>query len=376
MELDCNDDLLFVGHQGDIKQEVDPASLIQVDEKGNKKKKAAVEYKVDVIVSLVSEGKMKVVATVEYKPDNREPEARTAQRDMYATNTISLHQRPCIGLDIAGGNDVANWDITAMAYFGNPRDGSPRFECSRMYNGQGMEALLKVANGLRNAAQGWQDDEINDEQRLGPVVARHEDRVFKVYDNAQYRHPNLHTLRRMLDDPSAKIWESEDNEVIIVDMIYRPCVWLDVPTGAFIDIMNKMLALHSDGMTHGDIRLANLLCSDGKGYIIDCDFVHQEFYPNGLQALTVDGKRHPDVQKAIDANDDGRAISRLKKETKHDIVALAGVMNLFACKEENSSIWKGAIIACSQSESLQDSIKILEQAQFKVGLQDRTILGL
>ena len=337
---------IFVGHQGEIKSEA-PADenllyVVTNAGEGKGKTKKSVEYKVDVIVNVVSEEKVKVLATVEYKPDSRESDARKAQRDMYATNTISLYQRPCIGLDISGGNDVSEWSVTANAYFANPIDDGSRFQFSEMYAGKGLEALLEVAHGLREAAKGWKDADIEKEARLSPVVAMHGERVLKVYDDAQYRKPNKDTLQTMLEDETVSIWKSSDEKVVIMDMQRRDCQWFDcnVQSRVFFRIMQKLTELHKKGMTHGDIRLANLLHGDGNGYIIDCDFVHLEMYPSGLLNLNLDGRRHPDVVDAIEKG----TVQTLKMKPEHDLYAFGKVMSLFECVDGgNSSDWDAAM---------------------------------
>jgi len=94
----------------------------------------------------------------------------------------------------------------ANAYFANPIENGPRFQFSEMYTGKGLEALLKVAHGLREAAQGWKDDDITKEARLSPVVAMHDERVLKVYDNAQHRDSQMHARGRERIDLEKRRW--------------------------------------------------------------------------------------------------------------------------------------------------------------------------
>jgi len=53
--------------------------------------KSTVAFKVDIIASIISEGCMKILATMEYKPDNSKEDVRIAQRDMYATHAAPVH---------------------------------------------------------------------------------------------------------------------------------------------------------------------------------------------------------------------------------------------------------------------------------------------
>eukprot|EP00977_Amphora_coffeiformis_P023602 scaffold13742_cov157-Amphora_coffeaeformis.AAC.9 len=149
-----------------------------------------------------------------------------------------------------------------------------------MYQGHGLNALFSVALGLREAAREWTDDAIFQECRLGPVVAKHGNRVYKAYDDANYRSPNLETVKTMLDS-MAVLWESMNGKLLILEMEFKSSKWdsCSVPVGVFCDVMDKLKQLHEDGKVHGDIRLANLLNCEKKGYIIDFDFVHQKFYP-------------------------------------------------------------------------------------------------
>ena len=117
---------------------------------------------------------MKVISTIEYRPHSTDSEKRRTQGDMYTTNMISLHGRPCIGVDISGGNNVVMWNIMAMGYFGNPKkeqEEKPIFECSQLHNGKGLDALLGIALGFVKAATDGVDNPNNEEYRLGPVVA-------------------------------------------------------------------------------------------------------------------------------------------------------------------------------------------------------------
>jgi len=349
--------LVFFSHQGEIKRDKIPENQIISGNSQSSNAGRTVDYKVDVMASLISEGMMKIIATVEYKPDKKSPLARMAQRDMYATNTIFLHRRVCIGIDIAGGNKVEDWEINAMAYFAAPKKKDEvKFECSNMYHDSGLDALFSVAGGIYQAAKEWDDRQNSTEQRLGPVVARHNERVLKAYVNPTYRQPNLHIVKEMLRDETASVWDSHDGNVQILDMEYKPSNWNGcVPVKIFVDILEKLNKLHEGGHVHGDIRLANLLHNKDEGFIIDFDFVGRDCYPYGLKKLPLDGGRHPDVNNAIDAN----TISSLRLETKHDIYSLGKVMDLFSCRDASES-WKSAIDACLNNCSIGEIRGLLE----------------
>jgi hypothetical protein len=55
---------------------------------------------------------------------------------------------------------------------------------------------------------------------------------------------------------------------------------------------------HAD-LVHEDIRLANLLST---GFILDFDFVRLDTDPEGLNLLSKDGERRPDIATAISNN--------------------------------------------------------------------------
>lgn len=343
---------VFVSHQGVLKRVVVKSDeLLLVDSKAQA---SSVEYKVDVLATVISEKLVKVLATIEYKPDTRtKEEARVAQRDMYATNTISMHQRPCIGIDIAGGNNVHQWNITAMAYFADPTKHT-LYQCSKMYSGSGINALLSIAAGLCYAAQDWKDDAC--EHRLGPVVARHGERVHKVYDNPTFRKPNVDVVRKMLGE--AEEWASEDEKVTIVTTQFIRGRWTNTQVSSivFAEIIESLIKLQNEFGCHGDIRLANLLYCDKSGYITDFDFVGRKHYPAGLRLLTVDGERHSEVEEAILNGE----IEKLSMEEKHDWYSLGAVLRLFSCVDESfNKEWNKAIKECRNQEakSAADSLR-------------------
>eukprot|EP00549_Striatella_unipunctata_P005149 CAMPEP_0118721448 /NCGR_PEP_ID=MMETSP0800-20121206/30739_1 /TAXON_ID=210618 ORGANISM="Striatella unipunctata, Strain CCMP2910" /NCGR_SAMPLE_ID=MMETSP0800 /ASSEMBLY_ACC=CAM_ASM_000638 /LENGTH=263 /DNA_ID=CAMNT_0006629335 /DNA_START=149 /DNA_END=938 /DNA_ORIENTATION=+ len=263
---------------------------------------------------------------MEYKPNNSKEDVRIAQRDMYATNTISLHRRPCIGIDIAGGNVVAHWQVTAMAYFENPREihtsqsKNPLLECSEMYCGQGLGALFAIAVGLRQVAVGWLDKERVNEERLGPVVA---DMVRNLQGVRQslVSKPNLKIVQEMFD-PEATKWESKDGGLTIVETTYVACNWKKpVSCAVFFSILAKLSSMHDRRYVHGDILLANLLYQDNEGFLLDFDFVGHDLHPCGLRPLRADGKRHEDVNKAIEKE----RIGGLPLAAEHDRFSLGEV---------------------------------------------------
>jgi len=231
-----------------------------------------------------------------------------------------------------------------------PNSKNPLFECSEMYQGKGLDALFAIAVGLRKAAVGWLDEELANEKRLGPVVARHGKKVYKAYDDPLYRQPNLEIVQEMFDDKATE-WKSEDKKLTIVETNYVACNWkMPVSCAVFFNIFAKLNGMHEKDRFHGDIRLANLLYKDKEGFLIDFDFVGHKLYPRGLRQLNTDGKRHEDVNDAIEKG----TIESLSLAAEHDRFSLGEVMCLFACKNENETdLWKKAIELTKSNATFQ-----------------------
>jgi len=146
-----------------------------------------------------------------------------------------------------------------------PNSKNPLFECSEMYCGQGLDALFAIAVGLRQAAVGWLDEECTNEERLGPVVARHGTTVYKAYDNPLYRRPNLKIVQEVFQSGASE-WESKDGSLTIVETTYVACDWKKpVSCAVFFSILAKLSSMHDRRYVHGDILLANLLYQDNEG---------------------------------------------------------------------------------------------------------------
>ena len=281
-----------------------------------------------------------VLAACQYKPSGIPETERKAQADMYGSNILILHQKPCIVIDIAGANDLEDWNVSAyglvQAQFTKQ---SHLWETSRLYVGRGAEAIVMVARGLLAAQETFPSRLEQYGSRLGPVVGKIDEFVYKVYDMAQHRKPNIDAVRMLLDK-DAELLISNDKQLQIVKMKWIPSDWKkDVNTEVFQEIIRKLRLLHENFGPHGDIRLANLLSC---GSIIDFDFVRAERYPSTLNSISQDGRRHPDVEDMINRiQENGDESSLIQPEKIHDWFSLGQVMRLFhPTDESNASSWE------------------------------------
>ena len=282
-----------------------------------------------------------VAAACEYKPNNMQATARIAQADMYGNNIFLLHKKPCVIIDIVGGNDVSNWVVSAHGLVeANFTPEEVSFEKSLLYTGKGAEAIVLVAWGLLKAKPSFPRELDDFGDRLGPNVGLIDGHVYKVYDGAQTRRPNIDVVRRITEDTTVELLESKDKKLKIMKMKELTSNW-KTPTNAqsaFGSIIEKLHTLHKEYGPHGDIRLANLLSS---GHVIDFDFVRGESYPLTLNLIDKDGCRHEDVVNMIKANETEPTPTLLKMENSHDWFSLGKVMELFQPVEEsNTDDWE------------------------------------
>jgi hypothetical protein len=310
-----------------------------------------------------------VLAAIEYKPDTRGEEIRKVQADMYASNIAVLHQKPCVIVDIAGGKDVDQWEISASGFveveFSNA---SNLYETTPLFSGIGVEAIVLVAHGLLQAQKSFPDRLKDYGMRLGPVVRLIDGTVYKAYDDPRVRRPNFDVVNSLLDD-KAEIFHSKDHKLSILKMAAFPSDWKQVVVSKVFElIIQKMLELHDKHGVHGDIRLANLL-SCGK--IVDFDFVGASHYLETLQSLHQDGHRHPDVEEWIKTREQDQ--SKLVPHECHDWYSLGQVMKLFvAVDKSNKEKWE---MYCSNIEENGKHLshKIVQFEEFGIKLVDPTI---
>jgi hypothetical protein len=288
---------------------------------------------------------------------------------MYASNIAILHQKPCVIVDIAGGKDVDQWEISANGFveveFSNA---SYLYETTPLFSGIGAEAIVLVAHGLLQAQKSF-PKRLNDYgTRLGPVVGLIDGTVYKAYDDAKFRRPNFDVVRSLLDD-KAELFHSKDRKLSILKMTCFMSDWKqDVTSKAFKLIIKKLLELHDKHGVHGDIRLANLLSC---GNIIDFDFVGASHYPDTLQSLSQDGRRHPDVEEWIKIREQDQ--SKLAPHESHDWYSLGQVMRLFVATDKmNKEKWE--LYCCNVEKKGEDlSHEIVQFEEFGIKLVDTTI---
>jgi hypothetical protein len=297
------------------------------------------------------------LACVEYKPKRgnlTDVIQREAQADMYASNIQILHEKPCIIIDIGGGNDVANWVTNVHGLAKRPREflrhnEQHNWDKCPLYCGEGVPGIVRVAAGLL-ASLPYYPTRLDDYGvRLSPCVGLSGDKVFKAYDSTETREPNIDVIRSLVDE-KAILWTTDDKTLKIVEMARRESDWNgELKVGVFVKILDKLAVLHSQNLVHGDIRLVNLLSS---GYIVDFDFVGLERYPEGLNSLESERVRHPDVATAIrDQN-----IHEMIPEKKHDLHSMAVVLELFHPKAE---WWEEAIVRVGKGE-LREAMLLLQ----------------
>ena len=310
-----------------------------------------------------------VLAACEYKPSNTDQKEREAQADMYGSNILILHQKPCIVIDIAGADDLEQWVVSARGLV--PAEFSEKehvWEKTPLYSGKGPEAIVLVAYGLLEAKKSFPQALKDYGSRLGPVVGTIDDSVYKVYDNDKTRKPNIEVVQNIFDE-NAELLSSADGKIDIIKMKLVKSDWKQEGLSwfCFRDIIGKLRSLHNLHGPHGDIRLANLLSS---GEVLDFDFVGAEYYPTTLQPLTLDGKRHPDVEGFIRKATETTPNELLKPKPIHDWYSLGHVMRLFApTAASNEEHWNNL---CVQIENGRVG-KTIEGHHYTIRLKNQNI---
>ena len=282
-----------------------------------------------------------VAAIGEYKPNNKSPEIRKAQADMYGSNIFFNHEKPCIIIDIAGGNTLSEWQISATGLVNiDGQTDDPSWETTPLYSGKGAEGIVSIAWGLVKAKPSFPRALKDFGRRLGPVVGLIGEHVYKAYDIAETRNPNIEVLKFMMGEDNVEIMESKDEKIKIVKMKRLPNDWTQKINAkdSFGQIIVELQKLHENFGPHGDIRVANLTSS---GHIIDFDFVGRKFYPSTLNKISSDGRRHPTVEGWIDQQASTCGAEKEMEMTKfHDWFSLKKAMELFKpVDDSNAEVW-------------------------------------
>jgi hypothetical protein len=337
------------------------------------KAKRKVSFVADVAIWLQRDKKRHFLALVEYKPDQRNAAARKAQIDMCVANVLERNGEgvPCIAVDVAGGHDVTHWSIGASAIVRNPEypGVTPRYIKSSLMasflqgkgEANGVDGILRLVVGLLHARSAFFHEP---NKQLGPAVAHSGKMVVKAYDDSTYCRPNIALVREMVD-ANAKIWVRKrnnkrfDETCQLLEMKFIESDWhAKIPVKNFIRLLSQTERLHAKGVAHGDIRQSNMRSS---GYLIDFDFVGNQYYPRGLQEIG-DGQRHSDVIKAISES----TVGNLKMEICHDLHSMWAVMLRFAPDDEAlQAKWEDAckILASNKKAAIREAIQILRELE-------------
>ena len=388
-QKDEGDNPIFVTHQFSVVDWVNDAeNEILGMEKSEKKTPTKIEFKVDILVWVTHEAMgCTAIAATEYKPDDKEEARRKAQADMYGVNIMSMHHKPCIVVDIEGRKDWTAWNVCASAIIPIPLSDSgtaakqeQRYSKSTLFTGTGVVGIVGLAAGLVSAVCAIPEAEGDFGTLLGPVVgySKKTGKVTKAYDQASYRCHNIDIVRKLVD-PEASIFVSEDEALILVETEHFASTWTEpVPLSVFADLLEQLCQLHEEHGPHGDIRLANMLRKkkDGKGCLIDFDFVpkrtdeKEPTYPGGLKDLTVDGKRHDEVVRAIQEGTE----ETLVIEKYHDYYSMSAVMDLFE-SDALSSTWDKSKELTKKGDLETAALELRAKVDATVVLSEHIILN-
>jgi hypothetical protein len=160
---------------------------------------------------------------------------------------------------------------------------------------------LRPCRGCGRGAEALPTGEEDFGQLLRSVVGMNHrtNVVVKAYAVATLRKPNLKLVREYTDKAAVLFTSTSKYNLQLFQMTYMKGDWTNgVPVSKFKIILEQLDQLHIAGLVHGDVRLANML---PVGVLIDFAGVADSIkYPRGLQKLNSDGKRHGDVENAID----------------------------------------------------------------------------
>ena len=198
---------------------------------------------------------------------------------------------------------------------------------------------------------------------------RHGNRMFKWYDNSlkdikePHRRPVHFQFEALQLNP---IIHTLSPRVHLLEYPYLEGNHQLACVNHAISLVEKLQQLHHNGIVHGDIRLANIVCgeADQEAWFIDMDYSgsEEEAYPEGWNHAIIDGERHPDAT----------AKQKLRKE--HDYFALSFVFSRFVC--ENSE-WVDAItfVKNGNLNQAKDRMKRLNNCKLDLQPKLRAELG-
>jgi hypothetical protein len=194
-----------------------------------------VDMNVDILcwfVHMAGDRGANCLASVEYEPSTTDDDQREAQADMCASNIQIIQRKPCLSIDISGGNDFAKWTISVRALAIRPKQFRQDIELhmwdkSPLYSGEGIPAIVRVAAGLLASLPHVPVGLDDFGKRLENAVGRSGNTVFKAYDGAgRTDNPNINVVRESVDS-EATFWQSEDTPLKIIEMAHQHNDWTE-----------------------------------------------------------------------------------------------------------------------------------------------------
>jgi hypothetical protein len=317
-----------VTHQYDVSINANPEEV--KNSIGNCNGKSEVYFFADVVVWVEDSQRGRIeLAVFEFKPDDKNQDARRAQVDMNVANILAETNLPCIAVDVTGGRNFDAWTFCASAPVPNETNGVTDATyvksfvlASQNKSGEafGADGIVRLAAGILRSRDFVKAPPL---ELLGPVVAIQGDgkQVVKAYHDSEYCRHNIGLVRTLIDSDALR-WTSRDDSLVLVETRYFESDWMiSAKVSAFVEILCRLKDLHDNRQVHGDMRLANMLSS---GVLIDLDYVGAQKYPPGYQNVK-DGRRHMDVQAAITNG----TIGDLPIVQAHDLFSMGAVMQFF-----------------------------------------------
>lgn len=188
--------------------------------------------------------------------------------------------------------------------------------------------------------------------RGNAVIDKKNRKVLKVYNHktsAHDRGSRGHELSYKYIE-GAEIINGDDEVVLLQYPIIKGVCW-PATVGHVITIAEKLCTMHKAGDIHGDVRAFNCVFGEDpkRSFLIDFDFSgsSEKVYPVGFNTNIDDGARHPKARE-------GQCL-----DATHDWFALAGMMELLTCKNQQNK-WKKAIEHFKKGQ-FDDAIDILQR---------------
>jgi hypothetical protein len=276
---------------------------------------------------------------------------------------------PCISVDIVGGMNWNEWKITATAIVPNNQivdKLNTRWCKSLLFTDQGANGLCQLAAGLVSAYDNYPKKKNDFGCLLGPVAGKNDNTVVKAYVNKEYQKPHLNLVQEYIDG-NAKLYSTTNKKIQLLEVVHVDNDWSkDIIISMFTSILTKLSLLHKNGWVHGDVRLANMLSA---GILIDFDLVGKHdvaTYPRGYQSIRHDGKRHEEIETAINTENDEDAVELVKLKKSHDCYSMAYVMRLFKVYDPSiQQCWESAADFV-EDENIQEAIDVLNEQKGQI----------